>query len=426
MVVAQVNDGTPVSAGGPVTVHFPSAGFYPIEMDNAENADGLLYITLDSPQDTPVPKAPPYQWGCTISLTPSPAPTAPNDLVSYYVEPTYTPGPDATATPIGDKGYWYDRGYAQADQIIRHGGPPIGISILDFGEPAYIDVGPTRVWGTRYIYPGSPFFALAYIKMLAADYAHGFYDRATQPQVSPVPQLILAIGTSNDFDNDHPLTATDFRAHGQQWGLAVEDLAQTYYKYYPVVRFQGASDIEFGFSDADRALTWAQGFEEETGPGPTGLSRHFYYAYGSCDGCYDGSHVTDPNIAQLGGGWTVDQAVGAVFANAAAIPVPEIYYDDTIIDHANQPIHWQWLSSYADTHYIYLPQYGIAGGIYGPMQINGPTADGVGPPTPTPRCCISPSQAWMKLWQALNESSCSSTDYMFSINTIDYRPYDPW
>jgi hypothetical protein len=44
--------------GGEVTIHFPAAGFYPIEIDNAENGDGGLNITLESPSNTPVLNGP--------------------------------------------------------------------------------------------------------------------------------------------------------------------------------------------------------------------------------------------------------------------------------------------------------------------------------------------------------------------------------
>lgn len=417
-VVAQHNDDT-YGGEGDVTVHFPEEGFYPIEIDNAENGLGLLDITLEVPAYTPVPKAPAYPWGCTISLTPSPAPSAPNDLVSYYVEPTYTPGPLSTATPIGDLGYWYHRGVAQADQMIQHGGPPVGLSILDFGEPSVTYAGPIPIWGARYIHPDSGFISLGEIKQLAGDYAAGFYDEASQAN-SP-PHLILAIGTSNYWDNKYPLGAIDYGTHGHQWGLAVKHLNQDYIKYSPLVKFEGANDIEFSWSDADRALRWAQGFEEETRPVcPIFCNRNYYYVYGSCNGCYDVTHVTNPDITQVGDGWSIEEAIGAVFANAAAIPIPEIYYDETIPGFANQPRQWQWLSSYANTHVIDLPQYGIPRGVYAPMQIYGPTASGSGG-----TCCLSPSEAWTKLWQDLNESTCSSVDWMLHIDTIDYRPYRP-
>jgi hypothetical protein len=84
-----------------------------------------------------------------------------------------------------------------------HGGPPIGLSILDFGEPAYINIG-LNVWGTRYIHPDEGFISLAYIKQLAGSYAQGFYNRAST--ATPVPRLILAIGTNNTYDSGHPLT----------------------------------------------------------------------------------------------------------------------------------------------------------------------------------------------------------------------------
>lgn len=55
-VVGQYNNGS--WGGGQVTVRFPVAGFYPIEMDNAEDGVGGLSITLDSPANTPVLNGP--------------------------------------------------------------------------------------------------------------------------------------------------------------------------------------------------------------------------------------------------------------------------------------------------------------------------------------------------------------------------------
>jgi hypothetical protein len=65
-VVAQHNDDT-YRGEGDVTVHFPAEGFYPIEIDNSENALGSLFVTLESPAYTPVPNGP--------SPTPTVAPT---------------------------------------------------------------------------------------------------------------------------------------------------------------------------------------------------------------------------------------------------------------------------------------------------------------------------------------------------------------
>src|SRR5205814_2385978 len=119
----------------------------------------------------------PYPW-CAPIATPTSAPTAPNDLVSYYVEPTFTPAPGSTPTPNGVGPYWYQRGYNQADQMIRLAGPPTGLSVLDFGEAAITDVGPAYNYGARLIHPKKIFIALDQIQQLAGQYADGFYKRA--------------------------------------------------------------------------------------------------------------------------------------------------------------------------------------------------------------------------------------------------------
>ncbi len=164
---------------GTVTVRFPAAGFYPVEMDYAENGNGGLNITLENPSRTPLsngpsptatstcaaPTAEPtYPW-CPLSPTPGSAPSPPAYTNSYYVQATNTPGASPTATPTGWMGYWYTAGVKQADKMISDG-PSQGVVILDFGKPAfdsYDDQVPSRdLWGAKLDTPWRPAELLLY------------------------------------------------------------------------------------------------------------------------------------------------------------------------------------------------------------------------------------------------------------------------
>jgi hypothetical protein len=203
-VISRFQSGSGYTDLKQTTVHFPSAGYYPIELDYTECQVGELEMVLDSSAANPIPNGPSptptqvcavptpfdYPW-CQLLSTPTSAPSAPVDTISYYVEATFTPGPSATATPVGYQGYWYDRGVAEAERIIANGGPQKGLVILDFGEPAKTLDQPGVTWGARFARTDT-FISVADITQLAGDFAQGFYDRVHS--LTSSPRIVLAIG----------------------------------------------------------------------------------------------------------------------------------------------------------------------------------------------------------------------------------------
>lgn len=89
----------------------------------------------------------------------------------------------------------------------------------------------------------------------------------------------------------------------------------------------------------------------------------------------------------------MDRIVSASWFNPAARPLPQIYI-------RNQASQWAWASSYAATHYVCLPQYGIPTNAIGKMVFQGVFAT-TGPGY------LNGGDAWQALWQALNGIQCT-------------------
>ncbi len=418
---------------GSVTIRFPAAGFYPIEMDYAENGDGGLNITLENPTGTPLsngpsptatatcyaPTAEPtYPW-CPLSPTPASAPSPPAYTNSYYVRATNTPGPGATSTPTGWTGYWYTAGVKQADNMMT-AGPNRGVVILDFGKPAfnyYDDQVPSNdLWGAKLVPTcqdcTSYYISAEDIETIVLAYAEGFSYEAQHSSSTHQPNIQLAIGTNNFLDTIHPpvLTPGQFRRHGQHWGAMINEVSSILANDSSWVTVQGADDIEFGWSDQEHTLSWAQGFAEVT-RADQGHSAHYYYSYSDCADCYPPG---DPNKTQLcaveaNWCWDIDAAVAAHWANPAALPLPQIYHAPP---YADQSAQWAWLSSYSATHSICFPDYNVQSSGY-PMLFLGITGS-------LPN--LSPGTAWQDLWRAIPGYSCTSgyEDFLQYITTVDY------
>jgi hypothetical protein len=219
----------------------------------------------------------------------------------------------------------------------------------------------------------------------------------------------------------------------------IKSLNLQYSDFSPIVTFEGANDIEFAWSDPDRALKWAKGFEEVTRLNSFYQSpAYHYYVNGSCDGCYCDActppYQGDPNASEIQVyhtratrtvvpgiptstpiSWPVDQIVSVMSANRAARPLPQIYYE-------HQPSQWRWLSSYAETHYLCLDQYGIKRGIPGRILFKGVVSEGNIDPPPIP-----PGDAWKRLGSELTSTNCTAVSdaYMEFASPIGYYPYTP-
>jgi hypothetical protein len=387
-----------------------------------------------------VPTRTTFPWGCSTLPTATSSPFPPQIVKSYYIEPTRTPGPLSTATPIGWHGTWWEGGYAAAVDAIANGGPQYGLAILDFGGPYWIisngsEEPDSREWGTISIRTDT-YYPLDEIENIAGEFATGFYKRSSQQfPIESRPHITVTLGTSNYWfpNSSHPLSVGDFRQHGQRWGRMVAYLNLLYTNYRPLVQFEGATDIEFDWSDPEHALSWAQGYEEVTRPIDSASRSYHYYSYSSCNGCYD-DPSDDPNITEIDQvhpdsppdhdilfTWPIDEIVGVNSANRAALPLPQIYYPSTAHPtYANQSVQWHWLSSYAATHYICLGQYDVPRGIPGAMPFQGVTADGS-------YANLQPDQAWGKFWRELTGTSCTlpSYDIMLNLTPIWYHPYVP-
>lgn len=426
-----------------------------------DNVSVTLVAATNTPTRTPTPTNTPTNTPTPICIAPTPfaypwcpsaptataSPTAPGRVSSYYVEPTNTPPLNATPTPQGGHGVWWNQGYDVADSMITNGGPYFGVAILGFGKPDVTLSCPSftcpLIWRARIIGGWDPpiYLSISEIEDLAAEFAAGFHKRAsdvTPPGVRP--WIKVAVGTTNYWSPGRPLISEQFYEHGRQWGLMVKRLNENYDKYYPLVQFEGAYDTEFAWSDADHALRWSQGFEEVTRPPCSFCRGYYYYLYGSCDDCYyPGQAGGDPDDTILANyhpeatriplpgqptstpiSWTLDQAVGVTIANRAALPLPQIYYP-TSRTVTNQPQQWAWMSSYAATHYLCLEEYAIPRGIRGAGDFRGIMADGTGGEA------LPPGEAWQRLWMALNSRSCTS-DAMNSlqyVTPIRYFPVTP-
>jgi len=331
---------------GPVTVRFPAAGFYPIEMDYAEDGVGGLNITLEDPTGTPLSSGPSptptstcyaptpvpsWPW-CPLSPTPTSAPSPPGYTSSYYVQVTNTPESGATATPTSQPDIWYTKGAKQADKMISSG-PVYGVVILDFGKPWFNYYDPQipdrDAWGTKTIPPcrGCSMYYLSSTEIadIAIQYAEGFAYEAQKSSSTHQPSIRLAIGTTNFVDTANPpiLTADEFHRHGQHWGALVNGLSSTLWNLSPWVTFEGADDIEFSWSDEEHTLRWTQGFEEVTRGDSANLPR-YYYSYSDCTACYPA--VSDPNETRLCPAdapwcWDIDAAEAANWGNRYNAPV---------------------------------------------------------------------------------------------------------
>ncbi len=430
-----------------VTVNFPTGGFYPFEVDYTECSGGSLELVIGTDARNPIPPGPSptpttntptptptpicvnptpfaYPW-CPSAPTATASPTAPSKVSSYYVQPTHTPPPGSTPTPVGAHSYWWNQGYKVADSMITSGGPQFGLAILGFGKPDVIYEGLDATWRVRVLGPWNPaiYLSIEEVQLLAGEFASGFYNRASLADTPPY--IVVAIGTTNYWSPSRPLTMDEFYLHGYQWGDAVKKLNGKYQTYFPIVKFEGAYDVEFAWSPPEYALRWTQGFELATRSQCPLCREYYYYTYASCDDCYYPGSGGDPNDTVLENyheegplmTWSLDQAVGVTVANRAALVLPQIYYPAGSIptDQAGQ---WGWLASYAATHYLCLDEYRIPRGIPGKPAFQGSMADGTGAPA------LPAELAWQRLWMALNRQSCTSPNPsdMEYLTPIRYLP----
>ncbi|MDQ2809658.1 MAG: hypothetical protein M3Z04_22515, partial [Chloroflexota bacterium] len=68
------------------TIRFPTAGFYPFELDYAENGAGGLSLAIEYSAGTPAPPGPSATPTAMPTSTPTPLPTAPIATKSYYIQ----------------------------------------------------------------------------------------------------------------------------------------------------------------------------------------------------------------------------------------------------------------------------------------------------------------------------------------------------
>ena len=419
---------------GPISAGYQVSGLcVKGELTTAQPTATATRTPTPTPTNTPTPTCAiptpfPYPWACVPSPTATAA-GAPREVRSYYVLPTNTPIPATTATPtatpLGWKGHWYQLGRDEALRAINSGDGGQRLAVLNFGRPYVIPhTSAPPEWGTLLLLRGVlPFISIQDIKEVATDFATGFYDTSitdTPPTWSSPPRIIVAIGTTNYWMPNDSLSPLNFYHHGRQWGTMINELSLKYIKWRPIVEFEGANDIEFAWSTPDRALLWAQGFEDVTRNDDSDIGRRHYYVYGSCDDCawppanrpndlirrnyHPETPVPGPTYTPIP--WHMDEIIGMVSANDAARTLPQIYWEDPtatpIADRRDQPAQWMWLSSYADTHSLCLDVYGIRRGISGKIVFSGVMANPPGSP-----CCLPPDVAFKRFQQAISGSNCT-------------------
>jgi hypothetical protein len=316
------------------TVYFPADGFYPIEMDYAENGNGGLSLTLGTSYQDPIPPGPSATPTVTASPTSTPTRTPisqpPTYTVSYYINQTSTGAArslgcsvraqDVHGIVVLDFGAPYDFA-AQATP------PPTGHI---YGAKLPISSKPILLWPPGAGGSGGDSLPTNDIYDVALWFADG-YALGCDPQPRPNPnmQLTMAIGAtnstlSNSSGTEYPNPYLTYD-NGWNWAAMVDavNTQLDHLGYYPKLNAVGAYDAEPGWSwrfGFDSTYNWAGGYTTNV----DGNLRHeSLYDFGSCDGC-----VRD----QPRPSWTSDQIalLKQVSTIASGLPrtkaLPEIYH----------------------------------------------------------------------------------------------------
>jgi hypothetical protein len=340
-------------------------------------------------------------------ITP-PVGTAPKEAVSYYIQ-DWPPESD----------FYYDAGF-QAGVEANSPTPQDVVIILDFNKPAIYEAGPIQIWGTR-VLDSYDFMNFDAIMGSSVEFAEGFVAGANGSGA----RLWLGVGTNN-FQKDalRELTVDEYRSHGANWAYLVEQISTDLRQFADIIFVEGASDIEFNWSDSSHGIAWIEGYRD--GSQGTG---HILYNYGSCDGCYpECGGCSLENNTVLGGDnftWQRSDALYAIHGNGAVRQLPEIYYPSPCLDQGicggrpssrRDAIQWSSLSLYSATNVV-------NNHCYGPLSFAGVFTGWRGSPAGT---VFTPAEGWGSLWSRMNSNSCTAQVYLQWVTDVqherDFRP----
>ncbi len=202
----------------------------------------------------------------------SPYATAPANTVSYYESST-------SISTMQNQGCDAARG-------------PVGLAVLDFGEPGYSGGYGTNDFGGHFDSDDAIFHAVA-------NFVYGAWNCRTSST-----NLAVSIGTSN-YPSALSNTSSTWYAAGQAWGSMVNN-EQSYIAssgYNNVIGAYGADDIETEWANYTLSSNFVNGYNN--------TSSRLFFDYGD----------------DTPGYWTSYQVWYVAFGAADSYPLPEIYYN---------------------------------------------------------------------------------------------------
>jgi hypothetical protein len=230
----------------------------------------------------------------TVAGTPTAVPTATN-----------TPGPDPVP-PVPPPPTISQYMKSKSPDVLLELGcdfgdlDTAGVIILDFGQPQNF----AGTWGTLLF--NNTFASMDEIVAATEGFLTGLYLCSSLTTTYKV-----GLGTSN-------YQGTTGFAHGQQWALAVNDLADILddNHWHPHIQIVGASDIETEYNSPANSRAWAEGYDS--------VNTRLFYDYGNAGGC----NFFEWNNQPCNNGWTQNDVWYVSWGVAAALPFPEIYLNN--------------------------------------------------------------------------------------------------
>jgi len=269
-----------------------------------------------------------------------------------------------------------EMGCGDAKAVRSHRQPTDAVVVLDFGKPA--SAGGHE--GT--VMFGTGFHPIGWIVDGAHAYAQGF-----RRCLGPVPATLrVALGTSNIGRN------VTYR-HGRAWGQMVEEANAWAFGtgVAPTVTFDGADDIEPGWSGPEHARSWVRGYASAT--------TRPYYDYGGLAGC--------PPVGNCEGRWTMEDLWYVAWGAPNAIPLPEIYTRNGIS--ANQ---WYQLAVFSyERHHRRMAVAGVMSQHGACAQVHDPCSG----------LDNRPGQAWAQLSSRLNADRRTAVRIRWSTDILWQR-----
>ncbi|MEA2624372.1 MAG: hypothetical protein QOD06_417 [Candidatus Binatota bacterium] len=304
----------------------------------------------------------------------------PPTSTSWYV---YVTSNEANATLYD---WAYDAGYRAGRRHLSLAGTQNDTVVLDFGQP-WASGTSRGTWSFNATY--GRFVTTGAIAEAVKQFASGYY-RGVGGDVQS--RLRIAVGTNN-----YGRYADS--AHGRAWAELVATIGSWLSANPPgkQVAVRGASDIEIGYSTAERASAWVNGYASAW------QSPYLLYHYGDAAGCPQRGTTRTP--AACNGGWHQDDVVYVSWRASPCYPLPEIYSNAG--GNARQ---WQQLSLHS-----YLA-YGRPMSILGPLSQSRACAQRGG----CAGTSNTPAEAWSQLWSELNADGRTARNLSVSTD-IEWR-----